>query len=78
MDEIKYIDTTSGMFYSQEKGVQRDGYIDGVYIPYCIITKLLFGRYKIEYQDEYSYKEYKLIVYPTGIKTICYQQKIPQ
>jgi len=70
--KINYIDTTSGIFSPQEKGVQRDGYVEGVFVPYCIITKLLFGRYKIEYQDEYFYTEHVLIVYPCGIKTINY------
>lgn len=74
-EQLLCIKTTSGIFYPQKKGVQDPHKREGYFKPYCIIKKLLFGRWKIEFFEDYcpDNSGHKiLIIHPSGIESICY------
>jgi hypothetical protein len=72
--KIYYIRVCGVNYYPKPKGVQDRECVEGVYEPYCIITKLSNGKYKIEYQDHWK-KEFVLIAYPSGIEEIHYKKE---
>jgi hypothetical protein len=82
--ELQYIKTKNGdIFRPQKAGVTDESKICSNY-PVCIIKKLLFGMYQIDYFDEFNVKGYhsfgqedkpntRLILYPSGIEEIKYK-----
>jgi len=79
--EIEYIKANGNYYQPQKKGVDNPRGI-GCY-PVCFITKLLFGRWKIEkYDSQYNdLSDYpngnqipncKIILYPAGIQEVKY------
>lgn len=89
MKKLLYIKTTDGEIFRPQASGVKDPNTNFSNYPVCIIKKLLFGRYKIEYYDRllwlelgtlYSYSpgdEDKpnavKILYPSGIKEIKYE-----
>lgn len=67
--ELVYIRVLGINYYPMPKNIQDPECIEGVFKPYCIISKLKKGKYKIEYSDYFG-KDKVLIVYPTSIELI--------
>lgn len=78
--KLEYI-KANGIYYRPQKaGVQNPEMIKGVCYPVCVIKKLLFGRWQVDYfsSNPYSYKNAydnqkpvnRLILYPNGIEEI--------
>jgi len=79
--EIRYIKVNGKYFHPQKPGVQHPDKIKGCFFPICIITKLWFGRFQIDFHDDMHWIGYatddqkpntRLIVYPNGIEEISY------
>jgi hypothetical protein len=47
---------------------------EGVFEPYCIITQMPNGKFKIEYENYFN-EELVLIAYPSGIQEIEYKKE---
>ena len=67
--ELIYIRVLGVDFYPMPKNIQDPTCIKGVFKPYCIITKLKKGKYKIEYPDYFGNCKI-LIAYPSSIELI--------
>ena len=50
--ELIYIKVNGEYYRPQAAGVQDPNKIKGRHYPVCIIKKLLFGRWQIDYYDE--------------------------
>ena len=82
--KLKYIKANGEYYLPQEAGVQDPNKNEGYHYPVCIIKKLLFGRWQIDYYDEYAqfYEKggyrfgdedkpnTRLILYPRGLEEI--------
>jgi len=71
--ELVYIRVLGTIYYPMPKNIQDQTCIKGVFKPYCIITKLKKGKYKIEYPDYYE-EEKILIAYPSSIEVIEFRK----
>lgn len=85
--KLKYIKASGKYYRPQRAGEQDPNKVEGCYYPVCIIKKLSFGRWQIDYYDEhtqsYENDEYglgdenkpttRLIIYPNGIEEIRWQ-----
>ena len=84
--KLKYI-KSNGVYYYPQKAGEKDN-SDMIYVnkPVCIIKKLLFGRWQIDYFCNYTQfndnggyspgdedtPNTRLILYPSGIEEIRY------
>ncbi len=82
--ELKYIKVNGRYYYPQRAGVQNPRKVEGCYYSVCIIKKLLFGRWRIDYYDYDAHRRTdvlinygdenkpntRLIVYPSGVEEI--------
>lgn len=82
--EIRYIKASGKYYRPQQAGVQDPDKLEGCHYHVCIIKKLLFGRWQIDYYDEhtqfyskggYSFGDEdkpntRLIIYPSGVEEI--------
>lgn len=88
--ELEYIRTNSNLFIPQKAGVKTEkGSLVNHHV--CIIKKLLFGRWQIDYFDKWEninngrgYRfgdedvpNKRLILYPNGIEEISYIRNTP-
>jgi hypothetical protein len=71
--ELIYIKVLGNNYYPMPKNIQDTECIEGVFKPYCIISKLKKGKYKIEYPDYFN-EEKILIVYPASIELIEFKK----
>lgn len=83
--QIEYIKSGGEKYYHQEKGEQDPTKIEGICYPICLITKKVFGRYQVDYYDEFEkpvtddwYQENqipnrRLVIYPSGVEEIKYK-----
>lgn len=76
-NEIAYI-KANGIYYKpQIYGVQDPKMIEGVFYPEIKITKMSFGRYKVEGYASSIYDDWgAIIIYPSGIEEIRYKKNI--
>jgi len=72
--ELHYIRVCGVNYFPRPKGVQKRDCYEGVFEPYCIITQMSKGRFKIEYENYFN-EELVLIAYPSGIQEIEYKNK---
>lgn len=84
--KLLYIKANGEYYYPQEPNVQDPKKIEGCCLPVCRIKKLLFGRYQVDYYDQFEQFRLKgvstsgeenkpnlrLILYPSGIEEIKY------
>lgn len=71
--ELIYIKVLGINYYPMPKNIQDPTCIEGVFKPYCIITKLKKGKYKIEYSDYFG-NDTILIIYPSSIDLIQFKK----
>ncbi len=73
--ELEYI-KANGVYYKPMKyGIQDPKLRDGCFYPEVKITKLLFGRWKIDGHINSIYDEPSImIIYPAGIEEIRYKK----
>jgi len=88
MKKLVYILTVHGDIYRpQEPNVQDPTKVAGYYHPVCLIKKLLFGRWQIDYfcpkvacvnggisRGDENTPNIRLILYPNGIQQIRYEK----
>ena len=80
--KLEYIKANDVYFFQQKAGEQDPKKIEGCNKPVCNIKKLLFGRWEINYFDDFPYRSgqthnenipsHRLILYPSGIQEIKY------
>jgi len=84
--KLKYIKANGEYYRPQKAGEQDPNKVEGCHLPVCIIKKLLFGRWRIDFYDHntqfhekggYSWGDEdtpntRLILYPSGIEEIRY------
>lgn len=80
--EIGYIKANDVYYRPQEVGVQHPGKVPGCFYAVCNIKKLSFGRWQIDFHDDYLdfHKQQdnqipasRVILYPSGIQEIKYK-----
>lgn len=87
--ELLYIKANGEQYSPCKPNTQIYGHHKGSYHPVCRIKRLMFGRWQIDYYDEYcyddidGYTEYRnqapnarLILYPSGIQEIKYRKQL--
>lgn len=80
--KIEHIKVNGLTYIPMESGVQAWRRREGCYEPVCYIKKLMFGRFRIEYYDEFhpsvrfaqdnQTPNTRIIAYPSGIQEIKY------
>lgn len=82
--KLDYIKANGKKYYPREAYVQDPNLIEGCYYPVCFIKKLFFGRWQIDYYDDYVQYEInggysmrdeckpnaRIILYPSGIEEV--------
>ena len=83
--DILHIKANGTYYYPTEPGEEPYEKFQGRYAPVCRIKKLMFGRWQIDYYDEWIPDERgyytgdnqvpnaRLILYPSGIEEIKYR-----
>ena len=83
--KLQHIKANGKYYRPQKAGIKNENHRFGNY-PVCIIVKLFFGRYQVDYYDERLQWERhgsirsgdedtpnkRIILYPSGIEEICY------
>ncbi len=81
MNKIEHIQADGKRFYPQESGVQDIDKVKGCFYPVCFIKKLWFGRWQIDYHEDFMYgysqdnqiPNARLILFPGGIEQIKFR-----
>lgn len=80
--KIEYIKANDVYYSPQEVGVQHPEKIPGCFYAVCHIKKLSFGRWQIDFYDEFldfckhqnnQIPASRVILYPCGIQEIKYK-----
>lgn len=85
--ELEYI-KANGIYYTPQKAGVKDKSKNFSNYPVCIIKKISFGRFQIDYYDIHNCNKFKtlgcneedkpntrVILYPSGIEQIVYKTK---
>lgn len=64
--KLEYI-KANGVYYKPQEGISDYPFFLG-----CSIKKLLFGRWQVDYYDNFYNKDSRIILYPSGIEEIKY------
>ncbi len=85
---LKHIKANGEYYWPQKAGVKDEGR-NLRHLPVCLIKKLAFGRWRIDYFNEHAQfyelggyssgdedtPNTRLILYPSGIEEVCYITK---